>query len=56
MSDKDKIIEDLLVSKIKIVADRNQRFAAIGEELEELQETVNEEFIKLNEKIRRFKI
>lgn len=37
MNDKDKIIESLLKSKIEIIADRNERFAMIQDDLQYLR-------------------
>ena len=38
MDDSKKVQEQLLISKIKIAADRNERFAAILQEIEEMKE------------------
>jgi len=43
MSDKDKIIEGLIKSKVEIIADRNERFAVIQTELQLLSEDLKEQ-------------
>lgn len=42
--DKSKIeLEQILISKIKIVADRNERFAAISKKLEDLKKEISKQ-------------
>lgn len=50
MSDKLKIIEGLLRSKIEMVAKRNERFAAIQKEMDELKHRIN---LKMNQLLKK---
>ena len=44
MKDKDQIIKDLLRSKAELMANRNERFAIIQEELEDLHHRIDAQF------------
>lgn len=51
MQDKDKIIEGLIKSKIEIIADRNERFAMIQEELKEFRKELANKIEDISKKI-----
>lgn len=53
MKDKDKIIEGLIKSKIEIIADRNERFAMIQEELQVLKDELNNKIGSVTSKFER---
>ena len=52
MEDSKKIQEQLLISKIKIVADRNERFATIQNELSTLSTEIKMKISETQESIR----
>lgn len=51
MQDKDKIIEGLLRSKAQTIADRNERFAIIEQELGDLKQVVSDRITQLSKRI-----